>query len=68
MRLFLGKTYHSAVGHISCEELLEDSFSSLESGCSFAFYSCCKFLAGLEHSMGWTCPKLALNSLKRLFL
>lgn len=61
MHLFLGKTYHSAVGHISREELLEDNFSSSESGCSFALYSCCKFLAGLEHPMGWTCPKITLD-------
>lgn len=50
------------------EELLEDSLSSLESGCSFAFYSCSTFLAGLVHPTGWTCPKIALNLLKRLFL
>lgn len=27
MHLFLGKIYHNALGHISCEELLEESFS-----------------------------------------
>lgn len=66
MYLFLGKTYHSAVGCTSCEELLMDSFSSLESGFSFAFYSFCKFLAVLIHPMGYTCPKITLNSLKML--
>lgn len=27
MHLFLGKIYHNAVGHISCEKLLKESFS-----------------------------------------
>lgn len=36
MHLFLGKIYHNAVGHISCEELLEESFS-LDQGVALLF-------------------------------
>lgn len=36
MHLFLGKIYHNAVGHISCEELLEENFS-LDPGVALLF-------------------------------
>lgn len=36
MHLFLGKISHNAVGHISCEELLEESFS-LDQGVALLF-------------------------------
>lgn len=39
----------------------------LGSGCSFAFFSCCKFLAGLVHLIGWKSTKITLNSVKSFF-